>query len=73
MDAKAVKRVTSQVSRQFPELKGARPGVKRRRGGEQFELTYKAAVKLPGGRKMTRVVRVVATADGRVVRMSTSK
>ncbi len=75
MDSKAVRRVTAEVCRRFPEMKGCRPGVKRRRNGkgEQFELTYKGAVSLPGGRKMTRVVRVVATPEGRVMRMSTSK
>lgn len=77
MDQNAMKKVTRKVTRQFPELKGARPTIKRQaavgNGKEQFVLTYKGEAELPGGRTIKRIVRVVADSSGKVIRMSTSK
>lgn len=76
MDTEAVQKVTRQVERKFPELKGSRPTVKQQGGGKdspQYLLVYKGKAELPGGKKMDRVVRVVATSEGKVIRMSTSR
>ena len=76
MEDRAIKKVTRKVTRQFPEMKGAQPTVRRRSGSgnkKQFELTYKGKVEVPGGRTLRRVVRVVADEGGGVIRMSTSK
>lgn len=76
MEAAAVQKVTRKIEREFPELKGSRPSVKQQGGGKgdpQYLLVYKGKVNLPGGKNMDRVVRVVATADGKVLRMSTSR
>lgn len=76
MEDRAIKKVTRKVTKQFPEMKGSNPTVRRRSGSgkfEQFELTYKGKVDVPGGRTLRRVVRVVADEHGSVIRMSTSK
>jgi hypothetical protein len=76
MEERAIKKVTRKVIRQFPEMKGAQPTVRRRSGSgkkQHFELTYKGKVEVPGGRTLRRVVRVVADDSGSVIRMSTSK
>lgn len=76
MEDRAIKKVTRKVTKQFPEMKGAKPTVRRRSSSGnkiQFELTYKGKVEVPGGRTLRRVVRVVADESGSVIRMSTSK
>ena len=76
MDRSAISKLSSSVTRQFPEMKSVKPTVKKQKkpgGGSQFLLTYKGKVKLPGGKTMSRIVRVVADEDGRVIRMSSSK
>lgn len=76
MDRSAISRLSNSVVRQYPEMKSVRPTIKEQKkpgGGSQFLLTYKGKAKLPGGRTMSRIVRVVADEDGRLIRMSSSK
>lgn len=42
-------------------------------GDEQYLLTFKGKADLPGGRKISRVVRIVADERGRILKLSTSK
>ena len=73
----AIAKIRREVSREFSEMKGVRPAVKRqgsgRNGDEHYVLTFKGKADLPGGRKISRVVRVVADERGRIIKMSTSK
>jgi hypothetical protein len=77
MDREAIDRVNRKVSRQFPEMKSIRPSVKAEskasNNKQKFSLTYKGKANLPNGRTISRVVRVVADENGKVLRMSTSK
>lgn len=77
MERDALARVSAEVTRSFPEMAGVRPSVRRqeapRTGVPQYLLIYKGSGELPGGRTISRVVRVVADEDGRIVRISTSK
>ena len=77
MDSDAIAKVGRQVVRNFPEMAGVRPTVKRQTapasGPEQFVLTYKGKVSLPGGKQLARIVRVVADDRGAIVRISTSR
>lgn len=77
MDQDVVKRVSNKVAKQFPEMKGKKPTVRQHSRSAKkklkFELTYKANVELPGGRRLQRIVRVVADEKGKIIRMSTSK
>ena len=58
-------------------MKGQKPTVRQHSRSSKkklkFELTYKANVELPGGRRLQRIVRVVADEKGKIIRMSTSK
>jgi hypothetical protein len=75
--AAAISNVKKDVSRSFPEMAGVEPTVRKQdannNGVEQYLLTFKGKADLPGGRKISRVVRVVADERGRVLKMSTSK
>ena len=78
--------IARQVYRQFPELKGERPAVRTRDqspaasakrlgagGDERYELTFKGRARTVDGRALIRIVRVVADARGRILKLSTSK
>jgi hypothetical protein len=68
-------KISQQVSRSFPEMRGVRPSVKRQGKGkdEQYLLVYQGKAELPGGRSINRIVRVVADERGSILRMSTSR
>jgi hypothetical protein len=75
MDPDAIERVTHEVVRTYAEMRGVSPTIRRetRAAQEQYILTYKAKVNLPGGKTMNRIVHVTADARGRVQRISTSR
>ncbi len=76
MDAATVQKISRQVLKTFPEMAGVSPTVRAQSGGRDDGLqllTYKGKATLPGGRTLTRIVRVVADERGRIVRISTSK
>ncbi len=76
MNAKALGKINKRVGKQFPELEGVRPSVQEQRTPDddrRFLLTYSGTAELPGGRRLKRIVRVVADAAGHVIRISTSR
>ncbi len=74
MKKDSVEKITRTVVRQFPEMDGVRPIVKMEDDGDdRYLVTYKGAVDLPDGNTMKRIVRVVASRNGDVIRMSTSR
>ncbi len=75
MENGSISKVTRQVLRTFPEMEGVEPTVRAQPTGDmpQFILTYKGKASLPGGKILTRIVRVIADARGQVLRISTSR
>jgi hypothetical protein len=76
MERNAVARVTKQVVKTFPEMASVKPVVRPQaapNGGEQYLLTFKGKAVLPGGKELTRIVRVVADERGQILRISTSR
>jgi hypothetical protein len=71
LQAQAIERVSNQVCRDYPEMRGARPSIASR--GGNFVLTYRGRVRTSNGEEMSRIVRAVVDEDGRVIRLSTSK
>ncbi len=70
-------KIRQKVVKKFPEMERVKPSVKAQSGpngsGDQYLLIFKGKAELPGGRKMTRIVRVVADDRGCIIKMSTSK
>ena len=64
--------VNQKVYRQFPELAGKKPSVSDRPNGEKL-FTYKGNVELPNGKSMSRVVRVVVSKTGRILKLTSSR
>lgn len=75
MDPDAIARVTKEVVRTYGEMQGITPTVRRETQAtqEHYILTYKARVSVPGGKQMSRIVRVTADSRGHVQRISTSR
>lgn len=76
MKRETVTRIARQVVRTFPEMDGVTPTVRAQEGGrgaEVYLLTFKGRAALPGGKTLSRIVRVVADDVGRIIRISTSR
>ncbi len=74
MSDELVTKVSRQVTKTFPEMRGVRPTVRRDSADKaRFTLTFKGKADLPGGKKLSRIVRVVADERGRIIRISTSR
>ena len=74
MSDELVSKVSRQVTKTFPEMRGIRPTVRRESGSDsRYLLTFKGKAELPRGKKLSRIVRVVADERGRIIRISTSR
>ena len=72
--------IASQVYRQFPEVRDSRPTVQNQPTAKgsgaaehRYLLTFKGRGSGPVGQTINRIVRVVADARGKVVKISTSR
>lgn len=71
MESNVVEHVSQAVYRQFPELRGVRPSV--RKSGDQYLLIFSGKVKTADGKTMNRIVRVTASETGNILKLSTSR
>lgn len=71
MDQKAVQSIASQISREFSEFKGVSPKVQKQ--DDRYLLIFESKVKTADGFSMNRTLRVVASADGKILKKSTSR
>jgi hypothetical protein len=67
--------ICERVYRRFPEMKGIRPSVRRQQfqGRDQFLLRFETAVSVEGGARLQAIVRVVTNADGKILKMTSSR
>jgi hypothetical protein len=79
MDSKTIDGISQQIYRQFPEVSGgapsvkAQPGPKSTGGDNTYLLTFKGRAGNGEGPAFNRSVRVVATNEGRILKVTTSK
>lgn len=80
IEPEIIQKVNRQIYRQFPEVKGVQPKVRRQSAAQgtsvstpSYLLTYQAQSILPGSKSMSRAVRVVVTENGRVLKVTTSR
>jgi hypothetical protein len=83
MDPKTIQKISTQVYRQFPEVSGVKPKVRPRPASgksssqngssETYLLTFQGMASLGSGKSMPRLVRVVATPQGKILKISTSR
>lgn len=72
MDPQFIDQICKQVYQRFPDFAGSRPQVKPYTEG-QFLLVFQATAKTADGRSLSQTVRVVASSDGTVRKMTTSR
>jgi hypothetical protein len=83
MDPKLVQSISNRVYKKFPEIAGKKPQVRKQRTNgslaksakpsANYLLTFRGIGKGPGGRKIPRLVRVVANTRGKILKISTSR
>jgi predicted lipoprotein len=79
MNDKQLKSISSRVSRQFPEVAGTRPKVRRqspqksKSSSSTFLITFRGKSKTADGKSITRIVRVTANDSGNIIKISTSR
>jgi len=81
MNNEALKIISAKVYKRFPEVSGSQPKVKHHNspqaksaiGAPSYLVIYQGKGHGPGKKSITRRVRVVADADGKILKMSTSR
>ena len=75
MKAKHIDKISDEVYRKHPDLKGVKPKVTPREGVKSSDtlLVYEKKVSGPGGKSINRFVRAVADETGKIKKISTSK
>jgi hypothetical protein len=80
LNSSQIATIARQVQRQFPEMRNALPLVQNQAGAktlgaatDRFVLTFRGRGAGPGGQSIQRIVRVVADARGKVLKISTSR
>lgn len=80
MDINLVKKISTRIYRQFPEMDGKKPKIRLQTGAAgqvrpvkpTYLLTYSTRLNLNGGKTLSRTVRVVADTGGKIIKISTS-
>ena len=72
MDSKLTEAISKQIYRKYPEVSGTRPTISSRPNGE-FLLVCKGTGTTASGHPILRAVRVVASAEGKVLKVTSSK
>jgi hypothetical protein len=76
MEDRYIKSISSKVYRQFPEVKGVRPKVRLQSGSgdaSKYLLTFQGEAVTASGKSISRLVRVVASATGSIIKITTSR
>ena len=80
METRLVKSISMQIYRRFPEVKGCTPKVRLQSSAQpksiassRYLLTFNGKAESPNGKLIPRVVRVIANADGKIIKITTSR
>lgn len=71
-DQQTLAGICEQVYRRFPEVAGKQPRVQHQ-PDDRLLLIFHATAKTSDGRSIPRTVRVVVSAAGKIVKMTTSR
>jgi hypothetical protein len=75
LNAKMIEKISEEVYKKHPDLKGVKPKITPREGDPSTDtlLVYQKKVSGPGGKSINRIVRAVADQAGKIKKISTSK
>ena len=72
MNQQMLSMICTQVYRRFPEVLGSQPKLQTR-PDNQVLLVFRGSSKTNDGHSISHVVRVVASPDGKIIKMTTSR
>ncbi len=72
MDSKTLDNICGQIYRRFPEVKGCRPKVSSMTSTQSL-LIFTGKGQVPNGASISHTVRVVVSADGKILKTTTSR
>jgi hypothetical protein len=86
LDTKALTAISKQIQHQFPEMAGCKPNVRvqhppqaknpsltQENNNPLYLVTFKGTAVSPDGKFIPRLVRVVVNADGKILKITTSR
>ncbi len=81
MEPKLIKSISKEVYRRFPDLEGKQPKVRLQptpqaksiSTASKYLLTYQGKAKSADGKTIHRLVRVIADAHGKILKITTSR
>lgn len=83
MESQAIEIISRSIFKKFPEFSGTKPKVRLQSSPQisgsakappsTYLLTFENKVSIAGGKNMTRWVRVTATREGKILKVSTSR
>jgi hypothetical protein len=81
MESEAIEIISRSIYKQFPEFSGTKPKIRLQSSPQAsnsakastYLLTYENKVSLAGGKSLTRWVRVTASKEGKILKVSTSR
>lgn len=73
MDDHTLNAICSQIYRRFPEVNGTHPKIQAQGDTGSTLLTFRSSAKTENGHSITRLVRVVASEKGKILKVSTSR
>lgn len=71
MESELLEKICNQVYSKYPEVAGAQPKVQSQ--GEGYLLVFKSSARASTGINLQRIIRVVASATGKIIKVSSSK
>ena len=73
MDADLLDKICKQVYARAPEVDGERPKVQSQGDGNSYLLVFKGSAKTANGKSLQRIIRVVASSSGKIIKLTSSK
>jgi hypothetical protein len=81
MESEAIEIISRSIYKKFPEFSGTKPKVRLQSSPQTsgsaksptYLLTFENKVSISAGKNMTRWVRVTATKEGKILKVSTSR
>lgn len=72
MEDQSIERICAQVYKRFPNMQGKRPQVQPY-GEKNYLLTFQASAKTANGHSIIQTIKVVASQDGKIQKLTTSR
>jgi hypothetical protein len=81
MDSEIIETISRSIYQKFPEFSGSKPKIRLQSASQTsssakmstYLLTYEKKVPIAGGKSLSRWVRVTASKEGKILKVTTSR